>query len=251
MKHPDESQLSCYLYEELNRQETQEIARHLQVCEECAGKLARMQQVATTLDDWAVPQRGQTPQPGRSAGKWIVPFRWAAAAVILLCAGVLLGRVSQPSMNQEELKRQVKAEVRSGLERELITQVSTSLQTQWRQELATALTQDRERLSEAVTLALQANAIETLEASQGRTEQLLTGLIGEIQRSRKADRARLQFVLGELENRIARESGTLEYKLTHLAQATGQRFELARDEMIRLAGYQDINENDPEERINP
>jgi len=109
MKHPTRETWMTYLYgEEGSQTEQQALQKHLAECAECRAQMSSWKSVQQQLDAWSLPPRRVLPAPVRS---W-VPL--AAAAVVLLAAGLALGRYTVPTgpdleVLREELRQEIHA----------------------------------------------------------------------------------------------------------------------------------------------
>ena len=86
MNHPTPDQWMSFLYGEDNESQRRDLDLHLRGCAECAARLKSLRAGMCALDDWPLPQR----RPARPRPV----LQWAAAAVVMLAAGIGIGRFS-------------------------------------------------------------------------------------------------------------------------------------------------------------
>lgn len=109
--HPNPEQWMSYLYEELNADDRAHLKAHLQTCPDCAAKLTEWQSARKNLDAWRLPRA-----PKRVRAAFALPvFRWAAAAVVFLCAGFAVGRMTSFASNLEKARATMEPELRRQL----------------------------------------------------------------------------------------------------------------------------------------
>jgi parvulin-like peptidyl-prolyl isomerase len=115
-------------------------------------------------------------------------FRFAVAAVLLICAGFLTGRLSTPQpVDAEQLRA------------DLVKQMNQ----QWESILEARHAQLREEVYRQVRRELTEFAAQTLTASKGLTDQRLVELIRLIEAARMQDRQRIAAALEQVElNRL-------------------------------------------------
>ena len=120
MKHPNDEQWMSYLYDEVEPDERARLSAHLRGCAVCAGQIDTWQVAARDLDAWQLRPGGAESAAGR--GREILlqrTIQWAAAAMILLGAGFLFGRIALPAIDQKKLIAAIEPEVRQQLRQEL------------------------------------------------------------------------------------------------------------------------------------
>jgi hypothetical protein len=147
-----------------------EAAAHAKECADCAAEITAMRQSIHQLKhfSWPAPMRRQS--------KIAQPFfRWAAAAALVLCAGIAIGRATAPDAAQ--IKADVAREVREALRQEALAQVKMDSQKP-SPELLGLLTQIREQQT-ANYLSLR-NDLETLAANADSRLQMTRRQIVEL-----------------------------------------------------------------------
>jgi hypothetical protein len=85
MNHPESAEWIEFLYGECTAQRKRELEAHLANCSNCAAQLKSWQGTARSLDAWRLPTA--------PAAAWLPthPWRWAAAAAIILFIGFWVG----------------------------------------------------------------------------------------------------------------------------------------------------------------
>jgi len=114
MNHPKPEEWVPYLYGETTGSMRQEFKTHLQDCPACRQEIETWKRSMHQLDRWKLPRAARM-----SAETRMPFFRWAAATMIVLMAGMVIGRATAPKVDAERLKaaiapeihRQVSAEV--------------------------------------------------------------------------------------------------------------------------------------------
>mgnify|MGYP001004225086 CR=1 FL=1 len=108
--HPSRELWSAFFYGELPPQTQGEIERHLADCPDCRRQADELRQTMASLDAWKLAAR-----PKVSTSR--VPLlRWAVAAVILLGAGLLAGRLTSPRIDTDRLAVEFEQRFRAELQ---------------------------------------------------------------------------------------------------------------------------------------
>jgi len=116
MKHPTDEQWMSYLYDEVRPDERASLSAHLRACTVCAGQIEEWRTAARDLDAWQLRPRGAESTARRRRHillRRTIP--WAAAALILLGAGFLFGRVASAPIDQQKLIAAIAPEIRQQL----------------------------------------------------------------------------------------------------------------------------------------
>jgi hypothetical protein len=101
MNHPTPDQWMSFLYGEDSEQIHCDLDAHLRGCGDCAAKLKSLRAATSALDEWRLPRTpAARPRP---------VLRWAAAAVLLLAAGIGIGRFS--AGNTESMRASMQLEM--------------------------------------------------------------------------------------------------------------------------------------------
>jgi hypothetical protein len=104
VNHPSAAEWMAYLYDEVAPERRRELHAHLAQCAACAGQLNQWRAGMVALEDWKLPAAP------RKASAWqrATAIKWAAAAGVVLCIGVGMGRVSSSNTREvAELKTAV------------------------------------------------------------------------------------------------------------------------------------------------
>ena len=125
--------------------------------------------------------------------------RLAVAAVVLITAGFLAGRLSAPTVDAELLRAQLYASlaeaVTAQVEQDMLAQLSKQYDT------AFAANSDRlkDQLHQQVRRDLTEFAAQTLAASRTMTDQRIIELVRSIEAARAVDRRRIATALSQIE----------------------------------------------------
>ena len=108
-----------YLYNEVRPDERARLSAHLRGCAVCAGQIDKWKAAARDLDAWQLRPGGaeSATKPGREI-LLRQTIQWAAAAMILLGAGFLVGRVASAPIDQRRLIAEIAPELRQQLRQE-------------------------------------------------------------------------------------------------------------------------------------
>ena len=101
--HPQAAEWMEFLYGEISQQSRNELQAHLGECAQCAEQVAKWREGMEALDEFQLPS---TP---RSRRRWLPVLRLAAAAAIVIAAGMgfTIGRRASSSAEIESLKNSV------------------------------------------------------------------------------------------------------------------------------------------------
>jgi hypothetical protein len=109
VNHPGREEWMAYLYGEVKAAERSRLKTHLHDCPACQANLEAWQAARKSLNDWQLPARAQRTAP---AG-WTFPmFKWAAAAIVFLCAGFVVGRITSASAKVEAVRAAIEPRLR-------------------------------------------------------------------------------------------------------------------------------------------
>ena len=146
MNHPSREDWMSYLYDELPPTRRTDLQAHLGVCPDCKKAVESWRATMGRLDTWAMPSVA----PKRPWHPTVV--RWAAAAVVVLGAGFLFGRLSAPAgVDANQLRTELRNEFSDQVQKSLDasrTETQQALET-----LATAWARARQE-DQQNTLAL-------------------------------------------------------------------------------------------------
>ncbi len=120
----------------------------------------------------------------------------AAAAILLICLGYAVGRLSAPQPPDVE-------QLRSALETSLKSSLEEEMNRRWQPVFAASCVQLKDELHQQVRRDLAEFADQILTASGSLTEQRLMELINLIEAARKQDRRRVATALEQIQlNRL-------------------------------------------------
>lgn len=199
MKHPEREEWVPFLFGEAPLEIKKRLAAHLKSCPECASELDGWRRSLGRLERWELPTA-----PVRRAPVMAPAFRWAAAAVVVICIGFAVGRLtSAPGITQADLRAEVQAAV----------------------ENATVQTAD---------------AVATLEAriarvSETQNRQLLEAFTQVLDQSREQDRTSMLAALERIERDHAADYVALRSDLETVAAAADEELRDARRRLVQLA----------------
>lgn len=113
MNHPKPEEWVPYLYGEATIVARKELSGHLRNCAQCREEVERWRRNIKRLDTWKLPRvRRRHPE-------LLAPFlKWAAAAAIMLAAGIWVGRATAPKIDMDKVRVALLPELRRDLRRE-------------------------------------------------------------------------------------------------------------------------------------
>jgi hypothetical protein len=136
----------------------------------------------------------------------------AAAAVLLICLGYAVGRLSVPQPDMEQLH--------SALEISLKASLTDEMDRRWQSVFAAYCAQFKDELRQQVRRDLTEFAAQTLAASNSLTEQRLMKLIELIEAARERDRRQVAAALEAIESGRLQDKSQLGKGLVALAAQT-------------------------------
>lgn len=111
MNHPKPEEWVPYVYGEANSAARKELAAHLRTCVQCREEVQTWKRSLHRLDTWKV-RRAR-----RRRSELLAPvLQWAAAAVIMLTAGIGIGRATAPKIDTNKLRATLATQIRQDLE---------------------------------------------------------------------------------------------------------------------------------------
>jgi uncharacterized membrane-anchored protein YhcB (DUF1043 family) len=247
-----QEQIPLYIDGHLSKQQVQKVLDHIAQCEQCKEYLQALEQDDRMLSSFVesmrpsigrvekeVKQAVEGQQQSRIAGtagvfkrSKFVPY--AAAAVVFIAVGFLVGRVSKSQpVNIDQLRNELKVSLSSEIRKEVSEQLKGDLQAAF----AAGFEQVKDRLRNEYQQELNRYAIQTLAASSAVTNQLLTELIATIDKSRERDLRRIAVAMEQVELNRMRDSSELRNSFTTFASYTGNELTRTRNEMAELLSY--------------
>jgi hypothetical protein len=218
MDHPSPEQWMEYLYEESEGGARRELSQHLESCAACQAKIAGWRGAMRELDRWRVES---AVSPSRTLYGIL---RWAAAALLLLGMGYLVGRVSRtapPDMGK--LRREVAAEVRTSLEETIRREMLASFNT----SLAATQKQLQDQMAEAADASVR--------TSYGLAVRLIQGYATTSEDYHNRESGAMLRLLSRMDEQEQRERDTLANGLSALAVQTDEGFARIQGAVAGLA----------------
>ena len=138
----------------------------------------------------------------------------AAAAVLLIAAGFVTGRLTTPSLDMEQL--------RAALETSLSASLSKDMDQRWQTAFTANCVKFKDELQQQVRRDLAEFAAQTLAASNTLTEQRMLKLVELIEAARERDRLQVATALEEIELNRLQDKSQLGKGLVALAARTSE-----------------------------
>ncbi|HTL18451.1 MAG TPA: zf-HC2 domain-containing protein [Patescibacteria group bacterium] len=114
MNHPKPEEWVPYVYGETAGAVRRQLSEHLRECAHCRQEIESWQRSLKGLDAWKLPRAGQ-PQMAIA-----LPFlKWAVTAMVVLFAGVLIGRATAPKVDAEKLRATIVPQIQQQLSSQL------------------------------------------------------------------------------------------------------------------------------------
>jgi len=127
----------------------------------------------------------------------------AAAAVLMIGAGYIAGRVSAPEpVNVQELQAALESSLKSTLVPAIRQELLSEMDDRWQSTLTVSHAQIKDELARQVRRDLAEFAAQTLAASGTRTDRRLMELIELIEAARIQDRRRMASAFDYIESRF-------------------------------------------------
>ena len=146
----------------------------------------------------------------------------AAAAVLLLGAGYIAGRVSAPQpLDVRELQTTLEGSMRSSLEPAIREALLDEIDSRWKSVFAAGQTQLKEELQQQIGRDL-AQLAQNLAASRNLTDQRFVELVQSIEAARRQDRLRTAAALEQIELNRLRDKTRLGNDLVAIAARTSE-----------------------------
>lgn len=137
-------------------------------------------------------------------------IKLAAAAVLMVSAGYIAGRVSAPEpLDVQELQAALESSLKSSLVPAIRQELLSQMDDRWQSTLAASHAQVKDELARQVRRDLTEFAAQTLAASGTRTDQRLNELIQLIEAARIQDRRRMAEAFDYIESRFGNGLVTL------------------------------------------
>ena len=141
----------------------------------------------------------------------------AAAAVLLIAAGVVAGRLSAPQpLDVEALQAALESSLKSSLEPAIRQAVLAEADSRWQSAFKASCDQLKEELARQVRYDLTQLTAQTLAAAGTQTDQRLKELIQLIEAARIQDRRRIEEALDHIERQFGSGLVTLAARTNEL-----------------------------------
>lgn len=157
-------------------------------------------------------------------------IKFAAAAVILIATGYVIGLLSAPKTPDIE---QLQAALEPAIRRNLLQEMTQY----WQVGLAGSYAQLKDELQQQYRRDLTNFAIQTLAASSAVTNQRLEELIDSINTAQMQDRRWFASALGQIERNRLQDKTQLAAGLETLALQTEDELQRTRQDMVQLLPY--------------
>jgi len=141
----------------------------------------------------------------------------AAAAVLLIGAGLIIGRLTGPEpIDIEALRVDLESSLKSSLEPAIRQSLLEEMDNHWQPAFEVNCAQLKEQLQQQVRRDLMQFAAQTLAASGTQTDRRLTELIQLIEAARMQDRMRTEQALEHIESQFGSRLVTLAARTNEL-----------------------------------
>jgi len=148
---------------------------------------------------------------------WVKLMKFAAAAVLLIAAGILIGRFTVPEpIDIEALQANLADSLRSSLEPAIGQSLLAEIDGRHQAAFETYCAQLKDELQQQVRRDLMQFAAQTLAASGTQTQQQLRELIQLIEAARMQDRLRTEQALEHIESQFGSRLVTLAARTNEL-----------------------------------
>jgi len=161
--------------------------------------------------------------------------RLAAAAVLLIAAGYLAGRLSAPgSPDIQQLRSALEPSLKSSLEPVIHEQLLGEMKQYWQLALVTTYARLKDQLDQQYHQDLNQFAAQTLFASTAVTNQLLEELIESINTAQMQDRRWVTAALRQIESNRLQDKSQLSNGLIKLAVYTDDQLLKTKNDIAQF-----------------
>ena len=158
-----------------------------------------IQQVRDTIVNKEISQQGASTRIWQTVFKSPIT-KFAAAAVLLIAVGYIVGRAAAPQTpDMEELQATLETSLKASLEPAIRQDLIVQLNEQWQSAFAVSSARLKEDLHQQVRRDLTEFAAQTLTASGILTNQRLMELVQLIEASRRRERQQVAAALEQIE----------------------------------------------------
>jgi hypothetical protein len=169
MNHPTSEEWVPYLYGEVEKSTKRRLKQHLQTCAECRTQLLLWKRSLRRLDAWRMTSAE------RPTLAFAPLLKWAAAAMLLLAAGIGVGRSMSTNANLDRVRARVEPELRQQLRQEFALILRKELEKTASLTLATARDQARTLVADSAS-NLETKRLESNQAIYSALDRLFLSL---------------------------------------------------------------------------
>jgi hypothetical protein len=180
-----------------------------------------MQKVrAALMSEKAIPKLWLSLRDAFRRRRPLILAKLAAAAVLMVGAGFIGGRLSAPEpMDVQQLQAALESSLKSSLVPSIRQELLREMDDRWQSTLTASQAQIKDELARQVRRDLMEFAAQTLAASGTRTDQRLNELIQLIEAARIQDRRRMAAAFDYIESRFGNGLVTLAARTDELLDA--------------------------------
>jgi len=235
-----QDRIADYVLGTLNAQQAEILREHLAGCDACrqyvqslkgetralvalgqeieAGREARQDQVIEALE---------TVSPAETGTTRTIPFlrgflRTAVAAVLVLGAGVMIGRWTTPRVDVERLRANLQTSIVASLKPAVQESVLTEVDRRLEAGLSARETSLRDELANQLRGDLQLFAAQFTTGAERQMEKRFAELVQRIEEARSMDRQRIAKALDQIEQNRTRDKTQIAMGLQSLAALTAK-----------------------------
>jgi hypothetical protein len=239
MNHPKPEDWIPWLCNEAPPETTGRLQEHLAQCPECAQEISAWQRVAQRLEHWDGPV-----QTKAGILAWFPPaLKWAAAALVVLGAGIGIGRLTAPAAPDFH---RLRADLAASIAPMIASQVAENLRQKLDRDVVTALAAAPTDLTNQFQVDLRAafdDAAAQGWSTAGAEFQRRFAAWTAAQNSVREGEARATTALVEgLRRQTWTELVALRRDLETVATHTSDRIVQANQQLYRLAASQTVND---------
>lgn len=245
----------------MSPEKTAELQRHIDSCPSCSKYLQALQADDKLLGNFAETMQPRVArvennvigalnlEPSTGQVKCISGWRKimkgpiiriAAAAMLLIVAGYVVGRVTAPRpIDVQKLRAEMEASLKSFLEPAIRRDVLERVKGDWQLAFTNSYLQLRSELDQRFRDQLDTYAVRTLAASNIVTNRLLAELIQSINAAQKQEHRWFATALEQVELNRVRDTGRLREDFASFAVQAGDQVQRNRDDIVRILGVED------------
>jgi hypothetical protein len=214
--HPNREEWMGFLYEEVGNEDQLRMAAHLQECPACQRQVAAWRGTMAGLSQWQI----QAPPRARRRQAWL---SWAAAAAVLLAAGISIGAAS---------RRPDVASLRAAIEPSIKASIEKDIQAQWQGLVEKTVAAQREQVLADVRQQIEKTAVDSEDMRKQMAE-----LSRAISINSARDHEEILTAFSEMEAQWLVAHQKLRADLETVAVSTEEGFKKAANQLVQLASY--------------